>query len=262
MSIDDQSGYRRIPADYDAMRWRHALFVEVRKSPRYRESVKHVREVWETEGKPGVSQENVSYWGGGSIDNNGKWSTFDPVDPTSKYALAVEEALKGVGLVENSEPVWWAIEFLHRDVAHVFSEHCVETVAVPSHHRSIEVTISPAYGGEIATYSDRGKIEAWQRLSTSQEMMLGDGDWRSFEESAVAAAKAAVRNLRNEVEADTTRGPMKRRALAREQQRAIQIERLALVLTGRTGTRNHSKTQNRLCDELGIDRPATTRTEP
>lgn len=253
MSMNDQTGYRRIPADYDVSRWRHMLFVEIRASSRYRGLLKHVREVWERDGRPGYASGRdegysvTSYWAG--------MNSPTPVDFDGDYSHAIGAALGDLGLVQDGTSVKWAYDMFHIDVAGEFEyrDFRPATGFPQEKNRTITISVSPQISG-ITKYRGLSTdvFEGFEIVRSAQPNMLGDGDWNGLENAAIEAVKSSIAALKTEVQSDDA---FKQIALGRGAGKAHRIKQLAMRLTGQATGTKLTKTDKILCDELGIDRP-------
>lgn len=248
MSVEDQSGYRHIPSEYDAVRWQHRLFVEIRKSPKYRDVLKTVRAAWENDGCPGQRTDDPTspaYWG------------LVPLDQRTDYFRTLQEGAASLGLTWQGRASHWAVMFLHDDVLDRFREHAPPPMVTVAHTRAIEISISPGTA-TVDTFLDLASPHDAIRTETVRyraHMMVGDLEWQELEERAQEAARLAVADLRAAFESDQIGRGLDRIALGREQAKETQIVRLAYRLTGRAGTRNNAKMDARWCETLRIDTP-------
>lgn len=214
------TGYRTIPTGYDVDRWRHRLFVYIRQAPRYTAETRRL----------------------------------DPED-----GPAIEQMARNLHLTRNGKPCRWAVQHLTDDLHGQFDPDQPPAMWTYANKRVIELSVSPA-SVTVDTYRGwnrpRGRVRRSHRLP-DEPMQVGADEWGNLERLAVEAARQAVCDLRDAYGKPTGSASHDRHRMkaGNEKDRDLQIERLALRLTGRAGTRNDPRTDRRWCDVLGIDLP-------
>jgi hypothetical protein len=251
MSVDDVSGYKHVSDHYNARRWQHRLFAEIRTAPDYKSILSRLRDTWEKNGRPGERT--------GDFTDRDYWIR-QPLDRSSAYVDALKKVASDLHLTRNATPVEWAIGYLHNDVLGRFDPDRQPPMVSIAHTRMIEISISAAVAS-VDTYSgwDEQRVEV--RSSQAQHelpMMIGKAEWEKLEALAVEAARQAVADLRFSYEQSSeVLGRKKGRLKAGyEHDRATQIERLALRLMGRAGIRNTPRIDRLRCNDIGIDVPS------
>lgn len=248
MTQGDYSGYKLVPRAYDLGRWQHRLFVEIRKAPLYKASIDEVRAAWEADGRPGQPS--------GSYTDQAFWLQ-EPLSRDSRYFLALESACSRLGLNREQAPVEWAIDYLHDDVLGHFLPNRPPLIPDSIRKRTIEIRVS-AHTLTVTTYrGDAATIEEVRSESSfpQRPMIVGEPEWEELTRAGVNAVVLAVDDLKASY-AERGRLPVSRIKGKNEEDRELQIQRLALRLTGRSGTRNSAKVDRDWCRRLGINTPA------
>lgn len=232
------AGYRTVQVDHERDLRRRMLFAEVRKAPAYRQVV------------AGVAPDDRE---------------------------AIERAAVALSLVCKGRPCVWACELVSDDLRGRFDPDRQPRSLARARHRVIEVSASLA-SMRVDTFAGWNRRTDRVRQSShapAEPMRLSSDDWDEIERLAVEAARQVVRDLRDGARRPVTggdgeeeeaglgfyepsgSGPYDRTRIkaANIAPRTLQIEQLALRLTGRAGTRNAPRTDRRWCDELGIDVP-------
>lgn len=249
VSVNDFSGYKAVPERYDVKRWQHRLFVEIRRAPVYRSIGDEIRVEWEAAGRPGERT--------GDFNDPNYWMQ-KPLDPTSDYFKTLARSAVHLGLARNGRAATWSIQYLHDDVLGSFHPNRLPRMPEVVRSLFIEVSISPA-SMAVETYRDLSSIDEEVRASYARHqrpMMVGEPEWQELERMAVEAARQAVSDLKESYTHYGGRSRMTKIKAGYEEDREIQISRLALRLTGRSGTRNTVRIDRGWCQRLGIDVPA------
>lgn len=263
---DRPTGYRTVQHGHDIARWQHRLYAEIRRAPVYKGLVDEAR----SKRGPVVARPD-------SFRDPAFWR--DPgLDPASPYFRALELAVRGLCLTRNGRPCPWAIQHLHEDVEGRFDPDRPPRAMSRAVRRVVEVSASPASmrvtvrtPGQMTTPPPGmpnpstcrivGAIGEESGPLPALPMQVSATDWGELESRAVEATRQAVAELREALTRPTgsdfhDRKPIK---AGNDPGRELQIERLALRLTGRAGPRNDPRTDRHWFARLGIDRPPSKR---
>jgi hypothetical protein len=241
-----------IPTQYETWRWQHRLFAEMRKETMYRRLFNRLRASWEAGGSPDQRFGHFTdpdYW------------IRSPLDRSSTYYHALEQAAIDLRLTKDGKPVNWAVEYLHDDVLEAFDPHQLPMTVSQVSTRLIEISISPA-GSIVDTFSGWNSSTDEVRSSEARHqlpMMIGKSEWSELERLAVAAAELSVADLRADFEqrrksTDPVLASKTVRAGSQEKHN-LAIKKLAQRLTGwnARGDWNTPETDANWCKIVGID---------
>jgi hypothetical protein len=220
MIEESSTGYRTIAKGYDLIRWQHLLFARIRESPLYKSIMQNISD-----------QDNET----------------------------IEHAVKALRLTREGKPCHWAVSFMRDDLRGDFDPTRTPPAMSRGSQRIVSISASPV-SLNVETYkgwnprTDRVK-QVSKRPDTP--MQVAATDWERLECVAIEAARQAVQEMRENFDRPSGSPYHDRHRVkaGNESKKTIQIERLALRLTGRTkpGELQTVKVDRDWCADLGID---------
>lgn len=246
MSIDDLSGDKLIPAFFETRRWQHQFFVEIRKSTLYRKTVfPKLQSVWEESGRfiPAGVFETPDHSGPTMLEMLDRYSISGvDVGQAVPFFQALKQAACALHLVRYGDAAAWAVNYLYADCIGAFDpDRPQRTLRRPS-ARTLTIDIC-------------------ESIADCDRMMIGDAEWEKLEQTAVAAARQAVVDIRDGYLrpaglAAEYAAMMKVRA-GHQKGHNLRIKKLAQRLAGWKAKSdwNSQRTDKRWCERIGIDPP-------